>query len=45
MKKDYWLDVRDLWPESIAALISTKKSFFTKLEKKSNHLYIIMLKD
>ena len=24
MKKDYWLDVRDLWPESIAALILQK---------------------
>ena len=34
MKKDYWLDVRDLWPESIAALISTKKSFFYKIGKK-----------
>ena len=33
MKKDYWLDVRDLWPESIAALISTKK-FFYKIGKK-----------
>ena len=33
MKKDYWLDVRDLWPESIAALISTKKSFLQNWKK------------
>ena len=37
-KKDYWLDVRDLWPESVASLLNGKKSFYYKIGKKIESL-------
>ena len=32
-RKKYWLDIRDLWPESIASLVSGKESAFYKVGK------------
>jgi len=37
-KKEYWLDVRDLWPESIASLVSGKKSYYYRIGKKIESL-------
>lgn len=33
-KQNFWVDIRDLWPESIASLISGKKSMFYFFGKK-----------
>ncbi len=32
--QNYWIDIRDLWPESIASLVSGKKSIFYYFGKK-----------
>ena len=37
-KKEYWLDIRDLWPESVASLLNGKKSFYYKIGKKIESL-------
>lgn len=33
-KQDFWVDIRDLWPESIASLVSGKRSIFYYFGKK-----------